>query len=120
MLTTTTAPAPLLTWPHHTWAQVLCGASLLEVSVPLSNLVTETLEPGGVPAAHGQVLVSILTRHMVNDHRSLVALTCVVFGEGLAPDESVTAGEAAALLDLLPSLGQGHWGSHADTLLTLC
>ena len=36
----------------------------------------------------------------------------ILLCEALAPHQAVAAGEAAALLYLLPPLGQRHWGRH--------
>ena len=97
LLVTSAHLPPLIT------GQVLCAPPLLEVTVPLGQLVSQTLELVSVSGAQCEIL---LITHC------LALLTHIVLSEGFAPHKSVTAGEAAPLLDLLPPLGQSHWRRH--------
>ena len=92
--------------------QVLRAAPLLELHVPLGDLVPDPLEPVPVSAAHSEVL---LRPHALCPGVCRPPLPRhILLSEALAPHQAVAAGEAASLLDLLPPLGQRHWRRHPD------
>ena len=102
-------------------AQVVCATpSELEVTVPLGDSVSDSLEPGHIPGSHSEVFLCphhLLLVLLQPPPPGLLGLPghSVLLSEALAPHQAVAAGEAAALLDFLPALGQRHWGRHPES-----
>ena len=84
--------------PRQGPGQVLAGPPLLEIVVPLVDLLPDTLELVGVPGPHGEVLVVLGVLGL--------GLEDVLLREGLAADKAVAGGETTTLLQLPPSPNQ--------------